>query len=83
MPDVLSRMPPLTSFVGRDLVLRQCAGVRVLATSREALGADGERAWLIPLLSVPGADDGIDAISESEAVGLFVDRARGPTPRSS
>jgi non-specific serine/threonine protein kinase len=59
-----------------DLVLRRCPGVRVLATSREALGVDGERAWLIPLLSVPAVDDGIDAITESEAVRLFVDRAR-------
>jgi predicted ATPase/DNA-binding SARP family transcriptional activator len=57
-----------------ELLLRECPDVRVLATSREALGIAGERAWLIPVLSLP-ADAGLVAASQSEAVRLFVERA--------
>ncbi|MFR9802588.1 ATP-binding protein [Pseudonocardia sp. RS010] len=35
-------------------VLRRCRGVVVLATSREPLRVDGEVAWRIPSLAVPG-----------------------------
>ena len=59
-----------------DLLLRHCPGVRLLTTSREALGAAGERAWLVPLLAVPGATATVDDIARSESVRLFVDRAR-------
>ena len=34
-------------------LLRECAGVRILATSREALGITGETAWAVPALAVP------------------------------
>jgi predicted ATPase/DNA-binding SARP family transcriptional activator len=59
-----------------DLVLRHCPEIRVLATSREALGISGERAWLVPLLSVPKPDDTADAALNAESVRLFVERAR-------
>ena len=36
-----------------DRLLDSCAGVRILATSREALGVEGEVRWLVPPLSVP------------------------------
>src|SRR5919202_466582 len=36
-------------------LLRACPGVRVLATSREALGIAGERAWRVPSLPAPDA----------------------------
>jgi predicted ATPase/DNA-binding SARP family transcriptional activator len=49
-------------------LLRGCPRLAVLATSREALGVRGERAWLVPPL-----EDG-------EAVRLFVDRARDLVP---
>jgi predicted ATPase/DNA-binding SARP family transcriptional activator len=49
-------------------LLRGCPDLTVLATSREALGVKGERAWLVP----PLGDD--------EAVRLFVDRARDLVP---
>ncbi len=35
------------------LLLRECADVRILATSREALGITGEAAWAVPGLTVP------------------------------
>jgi predicted ATPase/DNA-binding SARP family transcriptional activator len=58
-----------------DLVLRHCPAVRFLTTSREALGVAGERAWLVPLLTIPDASDSVEDIARSEAVRLFVDRA--------
>jgi predicted ATPase/class 3 adenylate cyclase/DNA-binding CsgD family transcriptional regulator len=45
-------------------------GLRILATSRESLGVDGELSWRVPSLSL--AD---------EAVELFVDRARHVRPQ--
>ena len=45
-------------------MLRACPGVRLLATSREALGIAGERIFRIPSLDL------------QDAVDLFVDRAR-------
>jgi predicted ATPase/DNA-binding XRE family transcriptional regulator len=35
-------------------LLRACSGLRVLATSREALGVIGETVWWVPSMSVPG-----------------------------
>lgn len=54
-----------------EVVLRRHVGARILATSREPLGLPGERAWLVPPLSVEG---------EGEAVRLFVERAREAQP---
>jgi len=58
-----------------DAMLRGCPNVRLLATSREPLGIDGERVYRVPSLGVPadGADAG--AIRASEAVRLLEDRA--------
>ena len=36
-----------------DALLDSCPGLRVLATSRETLGAAGEVAWVVPPLTVP------------------------------
>ena len=57
-----------------DALLRACPGLRLMATSREALGVTGETAWLVPQLSLPSASGG--AAESSEAVQLFVQRAR-------
>ncbi|TVP42490.1 MAG: hypothetical protein EA350_15515 [Gemmatimonadales bacterium] len=48
----------------------------ILATSREALGVTGERAWLVPGLSTPHPDADPEAMSRAEALQLFVARAR-------
>jgi predicted ATPase len=53
-----------------------CPSLRLLATSREPLGVDGERVWRIPSLSVPTEAAGADAIKQSDAVLLFLERAR-------
>ena len=58
-----------------DAILRSCDGVRVLATSREGLGTNGERLVLVRSLAVPDDDAiGHDARATA-AVRLFVDRA--------
>ena len=61
-------------------LLQACATLRILATSREPLGIAGELAWLVPPLTLP--PDGVDlaAASASEAVQLFVARARDVAP---
>jgi predicted ATPase/DNA-binding SARP family transcriptional activator/class 3 adenylate cyclase len=66
-----------------DAMLRSCPDVHVIATSREALGIDGERAFRVPSLSLPPVGtvtlDRAEAL-RFEAVQLFVDRARSHNP---
>ncbi len=60
-----------------DTVVRRCPRVRVIATSREPLGIDGERVYRVPSLSLPDKDaDGVEDLADSDAVELFVARAR-------
>ncbi|MGI8657579.1 MAG: ATP-binding protein [Candidatus Limnocylindria bacterium] len=64
-----------------DALLRHCPGVRLLATSREALGLGGESLMLVPSLSLPdavqsGGHAPLSELGECDAVRLFVDRAR-------
>lgn len=58
-------------------LLAACPGVRILATSRHALGVEGEAVWRVPPLEIPGSDSdvAIDKMLGYEAVSLFVDRA--------
>jgi predicted ATPase/class 3 adenylate cyclase len=60
-----------------DLIGQTCPRVHLLATSREPLGIDGERIYRLQPLSLPkdGADN-IEDLEGSEAVQLFVERAR-------
>ena len=51
-----------------DRIIHECAGVRVLATSREPLGVEGER--IVP----------VHPLSEEHDAELFVDRARASRP---
>lgn len=51
-----------------ESLLIACPELRVLATSREALGVAGETAWLVPSMEM------------GEAIQLFVDRAKGVQP---
>ena len=59
------------------------AGLRILATSRQALGVPGEALWRIPSLSVPnpgGAPLPRQALCLFESVRLFLDRATALQP---
>lgn len=60
-----------------DSVLRAAPRTRVLATSREGLGVQGEVAWQVPPLSLPEADVDVpvENLGSYEAVQLFLDRA--------
>ncbi|HLK44461.1 MAG TPA: hypothetical protein VKT18_00670, partial [Acidimicrobiales bacterium] len=59
-----------------DVLLRSCPGVRILATSREPLGVDGERVYRVPSLSLPDEDAiSLADVAGSEAVRLFLARA--------
>ncbi len=70
-----------------ERLLQACPHLRILTTSREALHVQGEQPWRVPSLSVPdvshlprGAKNVAAALSEYEAVRLFVDRARVHRP---
>jgi predicted ATPase/class 3 adenylate cyclase len=56
-------------------VIGSCAGVAVLATSREGLALAGERMIAVPSLGAPSPEEGLAAVAGSGAVRLFVDRA--------
>jgi predicted ATPase/class 3 adenylate cyclase len=59
-----------------EQVIRHCPRVRIIATSREPLGIDGERVYRVPSLSLPPADAESTAdLTRSDAVRLFVERA--------
>ena len=59
-------------------LLQACRGLRVLATSREALGVSGERWFRVPPLTVPGRVHlaSAEQAGTYEAVRLFVARAQ-------
>jgi predicted ATPase/class 3 adenylate cyclase len=63
-------------------LLQRCSQVKVLVTSREALSVRGEHLLGVPPLAVPAADRAMSAelVEESEAVRLFVERAREARP---
>ena len=64
-----------------DQLIRRCPKVRLLATSREPLGIDGERVYRVPSLTLPGKDAAsADDLAGSDAVRLFVARARAHDP---
>ena len=76
---VLDNCEPIVGAVAAfsERYLPRCAGVRILATSRELLGVRGERALGTPPLSV--ADD-LAHPGESDAVELFIVRASAAAP---
>ena len=70
-----------------ETLLRTCPHLRILATSREAIGITGESAWMVPSLSVPnparlpapGAEL-VSTLKQYEAVQLFLDRTAAVQP---
>ncbi len=63
-------------------LLRVCPQLKVLATSREALGVSGEISWPVPPLSVPeaGEENSPEALLRHDAAALFCERARVVAP---
>jgi non-specific serine/threonine protein kinase len=65
-----------------ERLLRASPGLRILATSREALGVTGETSWRVPSLSLPedGSPADADRLLHSEAGRLFAERAAAAAP---
>ena len=61
---------PTASAALADHLLTHCSGLRLLATSRQSLGPLGETVWPVSPLSLD------DSAGPSEAVRLFIERAR-------
>jgi predicted ATPase/DNA-binding CsgD family transcriptional regulator len=63
-------------------LLSRCARLRILATSREALGVAGEAVWSVPPLSIPCLDGipTLESLTQSESGQLFLERARAVQP---
>lgn len=65
-----------------DDLLHACGNLRVLATSREALAIAGESLYPVPSMDVPdvASNPTIEQLEASDAVRLFVERARAMHP---
>lgn len=84
----IGERPTLLVFDNCEHMIYECAevaahllqlsqGARIMATSREPLGVEGEVSWRVPSLSLPPDDPPrIEGVAECEAVQLFVERAR-------
>ena len=67
-----------------ETLLQACPNLKILATSREALGIVGETPWNVSPLSIPDSDDlpslGTSDLSKYEALRLFSDRVETIIP---
>jgi predicted ATPase/class 3 adenylate cyclase len=73
---VIDSVAKLAESVGRA-----CPKVRLLTTSREPLGVEGERIYRVPSLSLPAEDPiGLEDLEGSDAAELFLVRARSHEP---
>ena len=70
-----------------ETLLRSCPSLKILATSREAIGLTGESAWLVPPMSMPDPRqlllpeaEFLSALMQYESMRLFVDRALAAQP---
>jgi predicted ATPase/class 3 adenylate cyclase len=62
-----------------DHLLHACPQLKIIASSREALGIDGETVYRVPSLSLP--DRSSNSLMDYEATRLFIDRATKAEPR--
>ena len=65
-----------------DRLLHAAPRLRILASSREALGIAGEVSYRVPSLRIPDVKQlpSLESLSQYEAVKLFIDRARAAQP---
>jgi predicted ATPase/DNA-binding SARP family transcriptional activator len=61
-----------------DGLLSTCPNLKILATSREALGLTSEEVWSVPILSLPNPQhiSLSDLLMQYEGIRLFVERAK-------
>jgi predicted ATPase/DNA-binding CsgD family transcriptional regulator len=62
-----------------DVLLDSCPNVSIMATSREALGVEGEVTWPVPPLN-PQRSPTVEELERSESARLFLARARNRAP---
>ena len=75
--DNMEHLAERAPLLGRLLA---APGLHVLVTSRVPLGLYGEHQLRVPPLHLPGAGDPARSVAASEAVQLFVQRARAVVP---
>ncbi|MBI5565384.1 MAG: tetratricopeptide repeat protein, partial [Chloroflexi bacterium] len=65
-----------------NALLRACANLRLIVSSREALGIAGEMSFRVPPLAVPDPRQlpSLEALKQFDAVKLFADRATMALP---
>ena len=63
-----------------DTLLKHCPQLKILATSREALGILGEIVYHMPSLGLPDIQQTLETFREYESVRLFEERARLAQP---
>jgi hypothetical protein len=63
-----------------ETLLRSAPGLRILATSRAALGIPGETVWPTPPLQLPEATTPAELLPACEALRLFGERAAAACP---
>src|SRR5829696_2809070 len=65
-----------------EVLLRSCPQLRVLATSREALGITGEVTWLVPSLTLPDLRHlpAFESLPRYESARLFLERTAAVKP---
>ncbi|WP_227983265.1 ATP-binding protein [Nocardia spumae] len=65
-----------------ESLLRTCPNLRILATSREALGLGGESVFAVPPMAIPGVTDqpSLRTAARFDAVTLFAERAAAAVP---
>lgn len=65
-----------------DTLLRSAPRLKILATSREALGIAGETTYRVPSLPLPNPQQlqDLDSLAQNDCLRLFVDRALAAYP---
>jgi len=63
-----------------DMLLKACPHLKILSTSRQALGIPGEIQYRVPPLGLPGLRESLPRLQGYEAARLFVERARLARP---
>ncbi len=65
-----------------DALLHACPGLKILASSREALGIAGEAPYRVPSLAIPDPRHlpPLETLTQYEAVRLFIERATTALP---
>jgi predicted ATPase/class 3 adenylate cyclase len=63
-----------------ETLLHACPQLRIITSSREALGIEGESAYRVPSLSIADPNSKLEMIEQSEAVRLFMERVNTILP---